>query len=52
MMTKVSKAEAAAERATAESKRLTEANAAQKQRINAISENFETFKKKVNQKIF
>jgi hypothetical protein len=36
MMSKVSKAEAAAERATAESKRLTKANAAQKRRIDAI----------------
>jgi hypothetical protein len=52
MMTKVTKAEAAAEKATAEAKRLTEANGVQKRRIDALSENLEAFKKKVNQKIF
>jgi hypothetical protein len=52
MMTKVTKAEAAAEKATAEAKRLAEANGVQKLRLDALSENFETFKKKVNQKIF
>ena len=52
MMTKVTKAEAAAEKAMTESKRLTEANAVQKRKLDALSENFETFKKKVNQKIF
>jgi hypothetical protein len=52
MMTKVTKAEAAAEKATTEAKRLTEANAVQKRKLDSLSENFETFKKKVNQKIF
>ena len=52
MLTKVSKAEAAAEKATAESKRLIEVNSVQKRKIDALSENFEAFKKKVNLKIF
>jgi hypothetical protein len=52
MMNKVTKAEAAADKATAEAKRLTEANAVQKRKLDALSENFEAFKKKVNQKIF
>ena len=52
MMNKVVKAETAADKATAESKRLTEANAVLKRKVDALAENFETFKKKVNQKIF
>ena len=52
MMNKVAKAEAAADKATAESKRLNEANALQKRKLDALAENFEAFKKKVNQKIF
>ena len=52
MMSKVTKAEAAADKANAESKCLAEANAVQKRKLNARSENFETFKKKVNQKVF
>jgi len=52
MMNKVTKAEAAADKATAESKRLTEANGVQKRKLDALAENFEAFKKKVNQKIF
>jgi hypothetical protein len=52
MVSKVSKAEVAADKATAEAKRLTEANGALKRRLDSLSENFETFKKKVNQKVF
>jgi hypothetical protein len=52
MMTKVSKAEAAAASAAAEAKRLTEANGVLKRRLDSFSENFEAFKKKVNSKIF
>ena len=52
MLGKVTKAEAAADKATAEMKRMIEANAVQKRKLDALHENFETFKKKVNQKIF
>jgi hypothetical protein len=52
MMTKVSKAEAATAKATAESKRREEANGAQKRKLDALWKNFETFKKKADQKIF
>jgi hypothetical protein len=52
MMTKVSKAEAAAASASAEAKRLTETNGVLKRRLDSLSENFEAFKKKVNSKIF
>ena len=52
MMNKVVKAETAADKATAESKHLTEANAVLKRNVAALAESFETFKKKVNQKVF
>ena len=48
MTTKVSKADVAADEATAESKRLAEANTVQKRKLDALSENIETFKKKVH----
>jgi hypothetical protein len=59
MMTKVSKAETAADKATAEAKKhgdafakLNETHSQQKRKLDALAENFETFKKKVNTKIF
>ena len=48
MMKKVVKVETAADKATADSKRLTEANAVLKQKVDALAEIFEPFKKKVN----
>ena len=57
MMAKVSKAEAAADKATAEAKkhgeaftRLNEAHGLQKRKLDALADNFEAFKKKVNNK--
>jgi hypothetical protein len=59
MMTKVSKAKAAADKATAEAKKhgdnytkLNEAFGVQKRKLDALSEHFDTYKKKVNAKIF
>jgi hypothetical protein len=47
MMNKVSKAELAADKATAESKKNGEAMILQKRKLDALSDNFEAFKKKV-----
>ncbi len=47
MMNKVSKAELAADKAAAESKKNGEAMILQKRKLDALSDNFEAFKKKV-----
>ena len=52
MVNKVVKVETAADKATAESKRLTEANADLKRKVDVLVEIFETFQKRVNQKVF